>query len=436
MAPEAAASTVARDLPPTTDGPQAAAAPHPPNLVPPATNASKGTGGFPQPPSTFGQMSLYLLVVWAAVGILAVVVSLFSIYTKILAAVVFLAATVAVGEQVWKLMRARQRVLTEKDVPILWGFVRLIAWDPIEGILILSNKSVGFSDDNLADGRGGVRFLYPILGEELALRVPLEVQTLRFADENVLTREYLSVTIRGTMKWRIVNIEKFYLLVSRELRSTTDRNDRVTLSPSTRPAESGDSPSEPTIVRLLNAAIEWMRVLAEEQTRFVVSRARSGLLIADQLSQELVTPGHSPGGAQADTQSAGAWGGAADGLASAIHETIARRLEGFGIAVEDVSLQEIKLPDEVVRECVVACKSFYYPVRARREAAFDGAKLQAQVDAIGKEAVATREVVGAAPAFGVADFISAYLNKRLSAQNTEGGAGGAPSLEVAAMAAL
>ena len=387
-------------------------------------------------PQNFGEMLLYLLGTWALIGIICLIASFFSIYAKIVALLFFLVATGAAVDQLWKLLRARQRVLVDKDVSLLWGFVRLIAWDPIEGVLILQNKNVGFSDDNLQDGRGGVRFMYPILGEELALRVPLEVQTLRFRDENVMTREYLSVTISGTMKWRIVNIQKFYLLVSRELRSTTDHNDRVIISPSTRPVSSGDPAGGGTISRLLIAAIEWIRILVEEQTRIVVSRSNSGLLIADRLSQEFGVSNASlsdatHAGAANHGPKAGEWGGAADGLAGLIHDTIAKRLEAFGIAVTDVSLQEIKLPDEVLQECIKAAKAYYYPLLAHRQASFKGADLQAQADVLGREALATREIVHAAPAFGVADFVSKFLNQRLPSA-----AGTNVAMAIAAQAAL
>ena len=376
-------------------------------------------GGWLKAPSTFGQLLVYLLAAWGTITFLLLILSLFTFYTKYIAMALFLVVTGATLQEMWKLLRSRQLVLIRKDVPILWGFVRLIAWDPVEGVLILQNKNVGFSDDDLQDGRGGVRFIYPILGEELALRVPLEVQTLRFRDENVMTREYLSVTIKGTMKWRIVDIKKFYLLVSRELRETDDHNERVKITPTTRPLSSGDENAESMIGQLLRAAIEWMRILAEEQTRIVVSHASSGLLIADQLSQDFTpqSSGKPRTEAAPDASKQGArgeWGGAADGLAAAIHDTIANRLEGFGIAVDDVSLQEIKLPQEVIDECINACKAYYYPVRAQRQASFKGAEMQAQADVMGREAFATREIVGAAPAFGVADFLSKFLNERLA----------------------
>ncbi len=377
---------------------------------------------FLQVPSTFGHLVAFLMAGWLTIAVLVFILSWFSDILKYVGLFLFLVATCAVVQQIWKLLRARQLVLEQKEVSLLWGFVHLIAWDPIQGVLVLKNKSVSFSDDDLQDGQGGVRFIYPVLGEELALRVPLEVQTLRFSDKDILTREYLSVSVRGTMKWRIVDIRKFYLLVSRELRSTSDTRGAVTLTQ--RP----DDPRAGNATSLLDSAAEWLRIIAEEQTRTVVSRAQSGLLIADRLSQELPdmkssSDLHSLSNdiavPVAQRRSSTEWGGATEGLASAIHDTIAQRLEGYGIAVDDVSLQEIRLPEEIVQECIAAAKSYYIPMRAEREAAVrysnKQAELRAEVELLGKEAVSTREVVGAAPAFTLTDFLSQYLNRKMGA---------------------
>jgi regulator of protease activity HflC (stomatin/prohibitin superfamily) len=139
---------------------------------------------------------------------------------------------------------------------------------------------MGFFDDDLHDGHGGVRFIYPIFGDELALRVPLEVQTVQFFDEKVLTREYLSVTVHGTLKWRITDIRKFYLLLSRELRNTSDYR-KIEGGGYITPGETkhveSEEEAEVSVKKKLQLAIMWLRVLAEEQARTVVSRVSSGL---------------------------------------------------------------------------------------------------------------------------------------------------------------
>lgn len=171
----------------------------------------------------------------------------------------------------------------------------------------------GEANTTFGDGVGGVRFLYPLLGEELALRVPLEVQTLSFHDEKKLTREYLEVDVRGTMKWRIDDIRRFYLLVSRELRATREHGDRV---------------------------------------------------------------------------------------------------RDYGIVIEDVSLQEVRMPDEIVRECVAACRSAYLPSQARNQASMEREKLRAETDLLGADNVAAQRMVEAAPAYTLPDFLTQIVAEK------------------------
>ena len=67
-------------------------------------------------------------------------------------------------------------------------------------------------------------------------------------------------------------------------------------------------------------------------------------------------------------------------------------------------------------------------MRAHREAAVQfaqrAAELRADVELLGREAVGTREVVGAAPAFALTDFVSQYLHKRLATPTALGAAPG------------
>jgi regulator of protease activity HflC (stomatin/prohibitin superfamily) len=413
------AAPIAKNLVPTA----------PPPVGPPPADRTLIAGVMPVP-TTIGQLLVLLLGLWAVGSLILLIVAQFSTLWSIAARVLFVFGTAEIVRQAWRVIRANQRVLHLKSVPMLWGLVRLVAWDPVEGVLFLRNKSLGFCDDDLNDGHGGIRFMYPVLGEELALRVPLEVQTLRFADEKVLTREYLSVTVRGSMKWRIVDMKKFYLLVSRELRTTGEHTGRdrhgdavsrsyqTTTSPDGSPGDRHESVRD-TTGELLAAAIEWLRLFAEEQTRLVISRVSSGLLIADRLSHEVPEVSGALQGqvGAAVAPAAGAardWTGATDGLAKTIFQTIAARVGDFGIQVEDVTLQEIRLPDEIVSECVRACKTAYLPLINQRQATKRRAELGAEVDLLGKEVVGTREVVAAAPGFTLADFLTSYLNKRVT----------------------
>jgi len=72
------------------------------------------------------------------------------------------------GYNVFQLMLAKSKVLRDKEVSLWRGYATLISWNPTEGVVILKNKQIHFVDDNPHDG-GGIRVIYPLLGEELVL---------------------------------------------------------------------------------------------------------------------------------------------------------------------------------------------------------------------------------------------------------------------------
>lgn len=333
--------------------------------------------------------------------------------------------TVVLLGHAMQVLRAKRRVLEERNVPILWGAARVIAWDPVEGALFLRDKGISFVDDCLEDGKGGIRCIYPMLGDELALQVPLEIQTLKFADDKVLTREYLSVTIRGSIKWQVTDLKKYYLLVSRDLRSTGELADRLK-RPGITPAPEGAMPplgdTSRTQGKLMAAAIEWLRMLAEEEARTVVSRVSSGLLIAERMTDgardvagkpqtEFERLGMIPAAVEGGQT---AWRSASESLAESIARALTNGVKDSGISIVSVSLQEIQMPEEIVVKCIEAAQAAYLPLLAQRGASVRRAELSAEVETIGREAVGAREMLAAAPPFALVDFLSQFVTKQLS----------------------
>ena len=109
-----------------------------------------------------------------------------------------------------------------KEVDLFFGLVKLVLWNPNEGVVILRNKDIFDWDDNPHDG-GGARLIFPLLGDELAMRVDLTVHRTEFIDKNVRTLDGLLLTIRGNCRWGISNIRKYYLSMSGETHQLNDR---------------------------------------------------------------------------------------------------------------------------------------------------------------------------------------------------------------------
>ncbi len=376
-------------------------------------------------PETIGGVLWGLLGFWLGLALLALAANLIVSGAGLYTIAAFGVSTLIIAAVALKVARAKRRVLTERDVPILFGLAHLVAWDPVEGALFLRDKNISFVDDCLEDGCGGIRCIYPMFGDELALQVPLEVQTLKFADDKVLTREYLSVTIRGSIKWQVTDLRRYYLRMSRELRSTGELADRGR-RPDVPPVLDGKMPqlgdTRATQGKLMTAAIEWLRLLAEEETRTQVSRVSSGLLIAERMSEQTQGATAQPQNdhsrlsalpAAVEGQHA-AWRSAAETLAESISRALSAGVQDSGISIVSVSLQEIQMPEEIVVKCIEAAQAAYLPLLAQRQASLRRADLAAEVDMLGREAVGTKEILGAAPSFTLVEFLSQFVTKQLS----------------------
>lgn len=257
----------------------------------------------------------------------------------------------------------------------------------------------------------------------------------------MMTQEYVPLEIKGTIYWRVVDLTSFYTFVSREIHKIDDdaQHEALLGEPRGR-VRSGTS-------RQFEAAEEWLRSIAEEQTRAVVARVNTGLLFAEQIVSDLppeirkqVDPNaENSVSSPASTKS---YRSATDGLAGMIHDTIAGIVPQYGIEVHRVALQEVRLPEQVHRAAVDACITAYKPLAAQRDAAAkrimsradaDGRKmhLEAAADVMGADAVAKREVVGSVQPFAFGNRYGAFASflteivagkKRIEKENSSGGA--------------
>ena len=386
---------------------------------------------------TIPQVLHWTLIAWGASVFLVFVIG-FLLTMKALALFLILVITTVLSVAAVDLLRAKRKALNGGNADAWFGVLHVAAWDPTEGILFLKDKKLDYVDSNPNDG-GGIRLVFPYHGEEEACRVPLEVQTSEYSDEKVLTREYVPLKMTGTIYWRIVEVAKFYLLVSREIHKVDDRGGHRVLQPEAETRERGRLRTG--TAHQLEAAEEWLRLIAEEQTRSVVSRVRTGLLVAEEIAaalppglrEQLAPVAKQEQVAFADSiaasspSSSKSYRSAAEGLGDAIRHAMASIAPQFGIQVDRVSLQEARLPEEILAKAAEACTTAYQTLMAHRQATADQMEFAAQAEGrrmhlageaevIGKDAVAKREVVGSVQPFalggrggGFLDFLTCYF---------------------------
>jgi regulator of protease activity HflC (stomatin/prohibitin superfamily) len=315
--------------------------------------------------------------------------------SAVVAAVLLVFGVLALCFLAVNFIQSKARVLRDKEVPLWNGWAKLVAWDPGEGILFLKNKKPKFWHQIPEDG-GGIGLIYATLGEEVATRVPLEYQTLPVTDHEVLTKECIPLIVRATIWWRIVDLRAFYLSLGREVHEISDRGQHTVLAPTLRPQ--------------LETAEQWLRTMAEETTRTIVSRIGTGLLIADHLPSDVPVPVQ-PAGAllTAIPESSSSYRTATEGLAAELEKAARDRVAQYGIEIHRVSLQEVKFPPDIYAAAVDACRSSYLPLKAHAEAIAKKMALQAEADVLGAEAVGMREITSNIPALAIQDLLTPML---------------------------
>jgi regulator of protease activity HflC (stomatin/prohibitin superfamily) len=306
----------------------------------------------------------------------------------------------------------------QKTKPVLGGFSTMVLWEPTEGVVFLKNKQVQAVDNNPNDG-GGIRFIFPVLGEELGMRAPLTLQSTMFTDHNVFTKDYLPVTIRMTLWWRLTDLERYYLSISKDLGSVSDAGRDDWESDGGGPVRS--SAGE------LGMAKSWISMMAESVGRKELAKTSTAFLVAGQISSELprdlqnqMDGGHGQIGSMRSYQET------TETLSNSLQHGVREKIADCGINIERVEVQEIRLPKDIHDAAVAACSAAFSPAKAEREAAARKLQLQMEAEVLGADAVALREVLGSAEGMsflGVPDFLENLFgklgqNRRLTNQKT------------------
>lgn len=135
----------------------------------------------------------------------------------------------------------------QAEIDLLWGWVKLVLWQSNEGVVVLRNKNVVFTDQQ---GKGGIKYLLPIRGEELRAKVPLAKRMLTWEDDKILTRESLRIHMKVAVWWHVSDILKYVFDID-------------------RPAQFNETCSESNLLKSCEA---WLKTLTEGTIRVLASR--------------------------------------------------------------------------------------------------------------------------------------------------------------------
>ncbi len=285
----------------------------------------------------------------------------------------FLAATI-------KLLFAKQRAISGRQVSILFGLAKLIVWEQNEGLLMLKNKKVWNQIYGSVVG-GGLKVIYPVLGEEVRIRAPLTIQLTWFIDEKVLTRDAVQLKVKTAIWWEIHNLEAFFYKIDSEVHST--RSDRLTSGSEAVTANRSARGH-------LSVAEIWVKTLTESCLRKLISETSTFLIVSKQASQGL--PAEMFQGSSEPTAIA-----TPDRIAKELQTELAKRITSYGINIDRIEIQDVQLPPRIQTAVDEVWISATQPKRSENEASALRNHLQVLADVLGKDAAGLMQIVDKMP---------------------------------------
>jgi len=250
------------------------------------------------------------------------------------------------------------------EIDLLGGWVKLILWQPNEGVVILRNKNVVHVDEK---GKGGIKYIYPIRGEELRARVPLTIRMLTWEDDKVLTRESLQIHMKVVVWWNVSNIAKYVFDIDRSVHLNEEH------------AEIG----------LLESSEAWLMAITESTIRVLASKASATQMISSATTKYLNVH-HNNGGNEQEPESVQT---ISETIAHQLHDELNRKVSGYGININRIEIQAIRLSAEVQQAIDKVWLAFLKPVQSEQEARARQIELEATARVLGTDAVALNELL-------------------------------------------
>lgn len=307
----------------------------------------------------------------------------------VLIAMVLFVVSVFSGVVAFQLLVAKQRAIAAKGrpVPLFFGLARLITWEQNEGLIFLRDKRIAETIYGPKSG-GGLRIIYPLLGEELRAQVPLTLQLTWFRDERVLTRESIQIVVKVALWWEVLNLEAYFYRIDQEVHALKDKG---------RPGEGTATAALPTPRGRLGIAEVWVETLAESCLRKLISDTSTFLIISKRAASHLhVESSHAPRvGDPSDTEDLKP--ATPDVIAEQLKQELQPRLESYGLKVDRVEIQEVQLPPAIQQAVDEVWIASTLPTKSAHEARALEHRLEVLCRMLGKEAVGVSEIMGKLP---------------------------------------
>ncbi|MDB5306723.1 MAG: hypothetical protein JWO38_925 [Gemmataceae bacterium] len=279
---------------------------------------------------------------------------------------------------------AKHRAITGHPVTLFFGLARLVTWEQNEGLIFLRDKRIAEQIYGPISG-GGLRIIYPLLGEELRGRVPLTLQLTWFRDERVLTRESVQLTIKVALWWQVCDLQRYFYQIDSEVHAIRDTG--------MIPAAGVATAASPTPRGHLGIAEIWVQTLAETCLRTLISGTSTFLIVSKRAASCLHVEDDAGGRPKTDDPTPAT----PDVIAGKLKAELEPRLTDYGMGVDRVEIQEVQLPPKIQEAVDAVWIASTHPAKSKFEAEAQRNRLQVLCDLLGREAVGVSEIMKALP---------------------------------------
>jgi regulator of protease activity HflC (stomatin/prohibitin superfamily) len=287
-----------------------------------------------------------------------------------------------------QLFTAKQRAISGHQVTLFFGMARLVAWEQNEGLIFLRDKRVSQVIDDRHAG-GGLRIIYPFLGEELKGRVPLSLQMTTYVDERVLTQESVQLKVKVAIWWEVTQLRTYFYRIDHEAHKLRDRPEDA-LGAGIRTI------AGPTARGPLAIAEIWVTALAESCLRSLISGTSTLLIVSKRAKIGLP---HSKGdtGLLLEPDAGDPVPATPEVIARQLKDELCKKVQDYGLMIERIEVQEVQLPPGIQKAVDDVWETSTLPAKSAYEAEAQRKRLQVLVEQLGQPAAAMSEIVKGLP---------------------------------------
>ena len=319
------------------------------------------------------------VMVWVSIGIVALIAIL---------------AAMAVFKQSERYARYKGIRDKKQSVKYRWGTRTLILWEPGEVVILLRNKKLVPMTERNGDAGGGFATISAWRGEEYRGRISYQSQMLRYKSDVIHTSDGIKVSFDLGLSWQIQNPNLYVSRIAADHHS----GDQHYGSP--------DAGRRPGDVQahfdggLKEAAERWVRLMAGGSLREHICRLSTAALISPSI-QSYIDTYFNPANREARVNDS-----RMPALMDGALENLNAKTSQYGIRVEDIEVERIKLPDDLEQKLETVRLSFLEPARVAAETegrsienrALTQGQLEALrgfADVLGKDKAAMIEIIKA-----------------------------------------